>query len=60
MESLDLFFNRPKVQFEFEDDVANMKDMFDEMTEGEIKGWKIRRALKLLDETPGFQLDKNT
>jgi len=59
MESLDLFFNRPKVQFEFEDDVANMKDMFDEMTEGEIKGWKIRRALKLLDETPGFQLDKN-
>ena len=32
--------------------------MFDEMTE-EIKGWKVRRALKLLDETPGFQLDKN-
>jgi hypothetical protein len=59
MEGLDLFLNRPKVQFEFEDDVANMKDMFDEMTEEEIKGWKVRRALKLLDETPGFQLDKN-
>ncbi|GBB96549.1 hypothetical protein RclHR1_02780012 [Rhizophagus clarus] len=59
MESLDLFFNRPKVQFEFEDDVANMKDMFDKMTESEIKDWKMRRALKLLDETPGFQLDKN-
>jgi hypothetical protein len=55
MESLDLFLNRPKVQFEFDDDVANMKDMFDEMTEEEIKGWKVRRALKLLDETPGFQ-----
>ncbi|CAG8788931.1 6501_t:CDS:2, partial [Dentiscutata erythropus] len=40
MESLDLFFNRPKVQFEFELDVANMKDMFDEMTEEEIKDWK--------------------
>jgi len=59
MESLDLFLNRPKVQFEFEDDVANMKDVFDEMTEEEIKSWKVRRALKLLDETPGFQLDKN-
>ena len=59
MESLDIFFNRPKVQFEFEDDVANMKDVFDEMTEEEIKSWKVRRALKLLDETPGFQLDKN-
>ncbi|PKY48058.1 hypothetical protein RhiirA4_544379 [Rhizophagus irregularis] len=46
-ENVDLFFNRPKVQFEFEDDVANMKDMFDEMTEEEIKGWKVRRVLKL-------------
>ena len=52
------FFNRPKVQFEFEDDVANMKDMFDEMTDKEIKDWKVRRALKLLDK-PGFQLDKD-
>ncbi|CAG8524774.1 21254_t:CDS:2 [Rhizophagus irregularis] len=46
-ENVDLFFNRPKVQFEFEDDVANMKDMFDEMTEEEIKGWKVRRVIKL-------------
>ena len=42
MESLDLFLNRPKVQFEFDEDVANMKDMFNKMTEEEIKGWKLR------------------
>jgi len=59
MENLNLFFNRPKVQFEFEnDDIANMKDVFDEMTEDEIKNWKVRQALKLLNETPGFQLTK--
>ncbi|CAG8628768.1 13939_t:CDS:2 [Cetraspora pellucida] len=59
VEGLDLFLNRPKVNFEFEDDIANMKDMFDEMTEKEITDWKIKRALRLLEDTPGFQLDKN-
>ena len=59
MESLDQFLNRPKVQFKFEDDVTNMKEMFPKMTKEEVKGWKVRRALKLLDETSGFQLDKN-
>jgi len=30
------------VHLEFEDDVANMKDVFDVMTEEEIYNWKIR------------------
>ncbi|CAG8700533.1 15309_t:CDS:2, partial [Gigaspora rosea] len=52
---------RPKVKFDFDDDndIANMKDMFDDMTEKEITGWKVRRALRLLQNTPGFQLDKD-
>ncbi|CAG8790309.1 12571_t:CDS:2 [Gigaspora margarita] len=39
---LDSFLNRPKVQFEFEDEIANMKDMFDDMTEKEISDWKVK------------------
>ncbi|CAG8643816.1 8635_t:CDS:2 [Gigaspora margarita] len=51
--ALDSFLNRPKVQFDFDDDIANMKDMFDDMTEKEITDWKVRRVLRLLENTPG-------
>ncbi|CAG8597360.1 9475_t:CDS:2 [Ambispora gerdemannii] len=47
-DGLELFLNRPKVDLEFEDDVANMKDVYDVMTEEEICNWKIKRALRLL------------
>ncbi|KAF0367626.1 crinkler family protein [Gigaspora margarita] len=56
---LDSFLNRSKVQFEFEDEIANMKNMFDDMTEKEISYWKVKRALRFLENTPGIQLDKN-
>ncbi|CAJ0849005.1 12225_t:CDS:2 [Entrophospora sp. SA101] len=48
MERLNLFLNRPNVHFEFEDNIANMNDVL-----------KVKHTLKLLDEMPGFQLDKD-
>lgn len=59
---LELFLTRSKVQLEFEDDVANMKDVYDVMSEEEIRDWKIRRALRLLRDSldfQSFQLDDN-
>nr|CAG8639753.1 8056_t:CDS:2 [Entrophospora candida] len=38
----------PNVHFEFEDNIASMNDVL-----------KVKHTLKLLDETPGFQLDKD-
>jgi hypothetical protein len=55
IDGLELFFNRHKVNLEFEDDVTNMKDVYDVMSEEEINNWKIRRALRLLSEAPDFQ-----
>ncbi|CAG8742951.1 5302_t:CDS:2, partial [Ambispora leptoticha] len=41
--------------FEFQDDVANMSDVFDVMTPEEIFNWKLKCVSKLLAETPSFQ-----
>ncbi|KAF0368610.1 crinkler family protein [Gigaspora margarita] len=54
-DGLEKLINRPKVDFEFQDDVANMSDVFDMMTPEEILNWKLKRVSKLLAENPGFQ-----
>ncbi|CAG8633847.1 5584_t:CDS:1, partial [Paraglomus occultum] len=36
-------------------DIAQMEDVFDVMTQEEIKNWKVRHALKSLQATPFFQ-----
>ena len=58
---LSQLLNRPKVEFDFEndDDVANMEDVYDNMSDNEIKKSKIKRMLNKLDKTPGFELDEN-
>ncbi|CAG8831665.1 9251_t:CDS:2, partial [Gigaspora margarita] len=54
-DGLEMFINRPKVNFEFQDDVANMSDVFDMMTSEEILNWKLKRVSKLLAKNPGLQ-----
>src|SRR6266540_581666 len=54
---LEQFLKRPKIDFEFEEDVTNMSDFFDDMDPDEIRNWKVKRSLKFLAETPGFKSD---
>src|ERR1043166_2912915 len=41
-DGLESFLNRSKVHIEFEDDIANMRDVYDVMTEEEICKWKLK------------------
>ena len=41
-DELKLFLNRTKVHIEFKDDVANMSDVYDVITEDEIHNSKIK------------------
>jgi hypothetical protein len=47
---LDLFVNRPKFDLDFDDDVGNMRDVFDVMSEEEILNWKVRRTIRFLKD----------
>lgn len=53
-DGLEQLLTRPKVDFKFEDDVANMNDVIEVTTEEEMLRWKVRQILRRLEETPGF------
>jgi len=57
-EGLERLLQRPKVDIMSmlpEDDVADMRDVFDVMTPKEIREWQLRRVLDFAMQTPAMQ-----
>ncbi|RUS22568.1 hypothetical protein BC937DRAFT_88444 [Endogone sp. FLAS-F59071] len=58
VEGLERLLRRPKVDIMGllpEDDVADMRDVFDVMTPNEIREWQMRRVLDFAMQTPAVQ-----